>query len=227
VEESGLDRLIILVSFEGKLMDRNARIKRLRLLSLERINKIAGPDYLEDLKAVISKIDHRAIIDKIREVRKTFDESKCMMTYMETTGPYPEPDSKYQGLTRKENADKDLVKDHNKIFCKIYEMIRDALITLNQHKIMRSAPDEEIKIQAQKMMRQGLNSIMENPICDIKVNIGYDINAEALWAEDIRDLEMNLDSQWGNEYYITETGGYTRSEIQDLTINYNCAATLV
>jgi hypothetical protein len=77
------------------------------------------------------------------------------------------------------------------------------------------------------MMRQGLNSIMENPICDIKVNIGYDINAEALWAEDIRDLEMNLDSQWGNEYYITETGGYTRSEIQDLTINYNCAATLV
>tara|TARA_R100000152_G_scaffold20609_2_gene14872 strand:- start:108 stop:608 length:501 start_codon:yes stop_codon:yes gene_type:complete len=41
VEESGLDRLIILVSFEDKLMDRNARIKRLRLLSLERINKTA------------------------------------------------------------------------------------------------------------------------------------------------------------------------------------------
>ena len=40
--ESGLDRLIFLVSFEGKLMDRNARIKRLRLLSLERISKAAS-----------------------------------------------------------------------------------------------------------------------------------------------------------------------------------------
>ena len=67
--------------------------------------------------------------DKIREVRKTFDESKCIMTYIEMNTPPPDPDSKYQGYKRKLNAEKELVKDHNRIFCEIYEMTRDAIMT--------------------------------------------------------------------------------------------------
>ena len=253
MEESGLDRLIILVSFEGKLMDRNARIKRLRLLSLERINKMASPDYSEDLKAAISKMNHSAIQDKIREVRKTFDESKCIMTYIEMNTPPPDPDSKYQGYKRKLNAEKELVKDHNRIFCEIYEMTRDAIMTfkLNFPKsVVRDYTNKEVKIAAQKMMRQGLELIMESPICDNKVNVGDDKNAERHWAEDIRDLEMSLyrPSRWefgGNEFrdnefrdnvkyeeyedlrdYITR-GAVDEEPDPELTLSYNCPKAMV
>tara|TARA_R110002020_G_scaffold50716_2_gene143075 strand:+ start:18741 stop:19328 length:588 start_codon:yes stop_codon:yes gene_type:complete len=188
-----------------------------RRLILKRLNKKA-------LEALDIKLNPSELMLIIRRARQTFNTSECMSTlYKETE---PREGSEYPQITRRVTSGDKLYKDdYNIIYCAISEEIRNMANNMKTDGVIEGYTEQDIKRISIENMNNGLELIMDNPICDKLIDVGHvdtssggveyrtPTNSEYTWAMDILVLPETTDLEISGYVDLTE-------EIEE--ISYEC-----
>ena len=184
---------------------------------MKRLNKKA-------LEALDIKLNPSELMLIIRRARQTFNTSECMSTlYKETE---PREGSEYPQITRRVTSGDKLYKDdYNIIYCAISEEIRNMANNMKTDGVIEGYTEQDIKRISIENMNNGLELIMDNPICDKLIDVGHvdtssggveyrtPTNSEYTWAMDILVLPETTDLEISGYVDLTE-------EIEE--ISYEC-----
>ena len=189
---------------------------------MKRLNKKA----LEPPKHRVGdiKLNPSELMLIIRRVRQTFNTSECLSTlYRETE---PREGSEYPQIIRKvTSGDKMYKDDYNIIYCAISEEIKNIANNMKTDGIIEEYTKQDIKRASIESMNNGLELIMDNPICDKLIDIGHidtssggveyrtPTNSEYIWAMDLFTLPETTDLEISGYMDLTE-------EIEE--ISYEC-----